>query len=855
MVTQIKDKDAPSQKALGQHLYEKNVALGDKIRKSVQGKLPTDPAAWQQMRENFEAIILQDPSFSAQNNIEDALWRMHYKRIEEFRARISHAAVYAKSAAPSVNDPEPASYVTKIRSQLKAFLSEATGFYHDLMMKLRDRYGLPVSYFSEEPLHLSLPGWDTKNYAEMKKGLVSCHRCLICLGDLARYKIMYENEPGTRDYAVASSYYLQASSIWPSSGHPHHQNRHMYLQLPSNRSSSTVKGSKQKVRGKVEARRPSREKTKVDDDLLKRTGYNEVELFKSFCIRFVRLNGIIFTRLSLETFAEVLSLVSGSFKVLLSYGPEEKLNFGKDAGENGLLIVRLVAILIFTVHNINNTTKDHSQMQRQVFLQNACTAMFQLMGMVFRRCTKIRDTCSSYLLPGILVFLEWLASCPDVASGINAGEAEANARLIFWNHHVEFLNKLLSTELLPVDDAENAFIQEVKTLEDGEIRMHPALWEDFELRGYFPLLASQMHVEYSRQHAFGGDEFRAKKARVERILEASKALAAVVKVKGKELCFDPEVKRFIIGLPSIPSKNKSSSEDIKLETNVPSRALQSQKPFVEEEDEDEVIVFKPNPLRLDTLVNPISPLEGLPQNECYVVPPFTSDDHYLQDLKIQNGDPPVSSVKTVSQHVQPVRSSASEWSVEQQASFIGDIISLGFLDDEPLSQSEIRGDNSCPPPSPHMLIQQSITATEVFYSPTPTAAVGNGGLLANLGEKVNDLFVNPSHETLTMNPPVSRPTRHHGPPPGFGIPQKLVGEPIWSDRITGKIGMLHSDRLGESIASSIGLRASSQVGWRDQYHQGRHQNQEQQFPYSNSSFAPMPSLRQGKSGSHDWYPF
>nr|XP_011464926.1 PREDICTED: protein SMG7-like isoform X2 [Fragaria vesca subsp. vesca] len=65
---------------------------------------------------------------------------------------------------------------------------------------------------------------DGMKSADMKKGLISCHRCLIYLGDLACYKGLYgEGDSKTREYAAASSYYLQAASCWPSSGNPHHQ--------------------------------------------------------------------------------------------------------------------------------------------------------------------------------------------------------------------------------------------------------------------------------------------------------------------------------------------------------------------------------------------------------------------------------------------------------------------------------------------------------------------------------------------------------------------------------------------------------------------------------------------------------
>lgn len=177
------------------------------------------------MRENYEAIVLEDHAFSEQHEIEFALWQLHYRRIEELRALFNASLASAGSTAsqngkgPGRSGPDR---LTKIRSQFKTFLSEATGFYHDLMLKIRAKYGLPLEYFSDDnQIPMSKDG---NKSSEVEKGLISCHRCLIYLGDLARYKGLYgEGESKTRDFAAASTYYMQASSLCSSNGNPHHQ--------------------------------------------------------------------------------------------------------------------------------------------------------------------------------------------------------------------------------------------------------------------------------------------------------------------------------------------------------------------------------------------------------------------------------------------------------------------------------------------------------------------------------------------------------------------------------------------------------------------------------------------------------
>ncbi|KAI7991189.1 Glyceraldehyde 3-phosphate phosphatase [Camellia lanceoleosa] len=43
---------------------KRNVELENKHRKAAHARIPSDPNGWQQMRENYEAIVLEDHAFS-----------------------------------------------------------------------------------------------------------------------------------------------------------------------------------------------------------------------------------------------------------------------------------------------------------------------------------------------------------------------------------------------------------------------------------------------------------------------------------------------------------------------------------------------------------------------------------------------------------------------------------------------------------------------------------------------------------------------------------------------------------------------------------------------------------------------
>lgn len=264
-------------------------------------------------------------------------------------------------------------------------------------------------------------------------------------------------------------------------------------------------------------------------------------------------------------FTDVLSSASSYLSELISSGPGEDLKFGNDPVESGLLIVRLVAVLIFTVHNTKRETEGQSYaeiVQRAVVLQNAFSATYDIMGHILERCKQLEDPSSSFLLPGILVFLEWLACCPDIVSGSEMDEKQATIRSKFWSHCITFLNKLLAVGPMSITDVgDEACFQDMAKYEEGETENRIALWEDFELRGFLPLLPAQTILDFSRKHPLGSDGIKEKKSRIKRILAAGKVLANIVRIDQKPVYFDSKEKKFIIGIEPQKSNDSMNTGD------------------------------------------------------------------------------------------------------------------------------------------------------------------------------------------------------------------------------------------------------------------------------------------------------
>lgn len=304
---------------------------------------------------------------------------------------------------------------------------------------------------------------------------------------------------------------------------------------------------------------------------------------------------------------DVLASTSSSLRELISLGLVEELSFGIDTSDSALFIVRLVTILIFSVHNSKKETEGQSYaeiVQRVEPARNSLTASFELLGHVIEKCAQLRDPSSSFFLPGVLVFVEWLACCPDIALGSDPDDRQTAARTSFWKQCVALFNQILSLGPIFIDDVEDeTCFSNMSMYDERETENRLALWEDYELRGFLPLLPAQTILDFSRKHSFGTEGLKEKKARMKRILAAGKALTSVIKVDQNHVYFDTKKKKFLVGVkpsddlldthPSPPEANNALRNNQAM-MNLNSPVMQrDQHIYSGEDDDDEVIVFKP----------------------------------------------------------------------------------------------------------------------------------------------------------------------------------------------------------------------------------------------------------------------
>lgn len=497
------------------------------------------------------------------------------------------------------------------------------------------------------------------------------------------------------------------------------------------------------------------------------------------------------------------------FLELLSSGPEEEFNIGSGAADSGIVIVRIIAILIFTVHNAHRETENQSYaeiLQRSVLLQNAFTATFEFMGHILERCLQLHDPTTSYLCPGVLVFVEWLACRPDVAAGSEVEEKQADARSFFWNNCVSLLNKLLLSGFLSInEDEDETFFSNMSTYDEGETGNRLALWEDLELRGFLPLAPAHLILDFSRKHSLASDGgIKEIKSRVQRIIAAGKALANVIGIGKQGIYFDSKLKKFAIGVEPQMSNDDllASSLEVPInehpgEVKMNMVGVQPMPQFyMEGEEEDEEIVFKP--LVSDKNANAIS-LEMSPHevlmpgsNACNgdlksfgESVPAPHGGNVLQNTFDASFRPPSSIASIVpQQHLQPIQPSSSKWLLEQQISISNGLNKLSFVDSRTAFKPELQERLEVLQPTglslPYSQCVNLGPAGSIYSGQVPEIPSKFDAIMSS-GANFNRVPVNNSSTlpAISTRNPVSRPTRQAGPPPGFRpVLPKIVDEPL-----------------------------------------------------------------------------
>ena len=101
----------------------------------------------------------------------------------------------------------------EVEENVIELLDEGLEFYTEMLETLDKTYHIGLEQYYDV---LEIRSSDTK----IRCALVSAQKCLLCLGDLARYKEMIQN---TSNYGKARQYYQKASHIDTRNAKPFNQ--------------------------------------------------------------------------------------------------------------------------------------------------------------------------------------------------------------------------------------------------------------------------------------------------------------------------------------------------------------------------------------------------------------------------------------------------------------------------------------------------------------------------------------------------------------------------------------------------------------------------------------------------------
>ncbi|XP_066600261.1 nonsense-mediated mRNA decay factor SMG5 [Prorops nasuta] len=174
---------------------------------------PSSEALRRKLKDYCERLIFKDPIGNVRKT-EELLWRRGFYDVVHAAKKLRKVNTW--------NDHE--------KGLLSIHLAVGIGFYHHLILKLQTEFGLDLigiidfAFTQNETNLLSAKSKVTQVKAstiEIQQCLMRLiHRSLVCLGDLARYKLTLDPN---WDPMIAKRYYKMAIAIDPNIGMPHNQ--------------------------------------------------------------------------------------------------------------------------------------------------------------------------------------------------------------------------------------------------------------------------------------------------------------------------------------------------------------------------------------------------------------------------------------------------------------------------------------------------------------------------------------------------------------------------------------------------------------------------------------------------------
>ncbi|KAL5576723.1 hypothetical protein UlMin_018422 [Ulmus minor] len=571
----------------------------------TKGLLDTDVRdLYHKVCSSYEKILLGDYEQQELQDVEYSLWKLHYKQIDEFRKRTKKNS---SGESTKLGIQQNTNHIEGFRR----FLSEAIEFYQNLIVKIRKCHNLPGgSMFCEK-------GSTSVEPQRLQKCQFLCHRFLVCLGDLARYREQYEKpKVQEHNWSVAASHYMEATAIWPDSGNPQNQlavlatyvgdeflalyhcirslavkepfpdaRDNLIVLLERNRSSFSESPLSEVHFNFLEPSERSISKMKSNSS----DGLSYANAVSNFWFLIIRIISFFFIKSSLEEFPCAFTCSMKELDALMELDDAqlvaslESYQHMDSVRTGPFRALQVVSIFLYTLQNLTNTPetkelKDIDETQLILQRQWALTSTFIFMGRFVDRCLKASSLNYCPLLSAILVFIEWLAIKLDEVEKYGVDEKSRSAMSYFFGSFVDLLRRF------------NVYKNE------GNLPDITPLWEDYELRGFVPVTCSHESMDFS-SHWENRDDYEAGiETRVHRIISAGIKMASRSNDAWKWIIYNQSTRTF--QNPSVAEfdenlDRKDSEKAESIHSDVQDEDDLSANVKSVNTEEEEVILFKP----------------------------------------------------------------------------------------------------------------------------------------------------------------------------------------------------------------------------------------------------------------------
>ncbi|XP_028969019.1 telomerase-binding protein EST1A [Galendromus occidentalis] len=476
------------------------------------------------IRNRYEHVVLNDPRFSAEKNIEQLLWKaVYYQVIETLRREMEFG----------VRTPE------SVRANICEIVEEGTLYYENLLEQLQGLHGFNLNEIlrSEQPHVLGSRG-------SMKMVSISAHKILIYLGDLCRYR---EQALESANFVRARDYYLKAQQLAPKNGKPYNQlallavysrrkldavyhymrslavsnpfltakeslttlfdevrkkyeaQEKMKKQLEANKSNSHLALPEQceiwiRPDGSSWQRRGDSELEQKQDMIEELRAMSDLDLLKQFTSSFLHVHGKLFSKIGMDQFSDAAKQMMVELKCLL----RKPLGPG-----GGARYLQLLTICIFSV--ANNSLKNAEALDsnaRSLMQEHSVQIALAFVTHLMERCSErideyLRQRSGSddrilpedveELLPVLKVWTDWMSGhkmlwCPPP----NMCDFSTSTKGDVWTALAELLNALQRAENLRSEQQSKLFSEAVNAPSTEEL----VLPEDTIMAGFVPVLNS-----------------------------------------------------------------------------------------------------------------------------------------------------------------------------------------------------------------------------------------------------------------------------------------------------------------------------------------------------------------------------